>query len=226
MSLQEDFINAIAPIIVREAKARGYQFPSAIIGQACLESAYGESGLSKKYFNYFGLKAGKYWSGRKVNLKTQEEYTPGTYTEIVDTFRAYPDMESGVIGYFDFIKYSRYSNLKEATSALDYIQKLGADGYYTSSKYADTFIKIYNAYSLYMWDNGLSGIICNESAQPIESQSLVNDVYIQALSTAIDVVATRVIAGDYGNGDNRKAKLGQYYDLVQDRVNKICKGIG
>lgn len=226
MSLQQDFINTIAPMIVREAKARGYQFPSAIIGQACLESSYGESGLSKKYFNYFGLKAGKYWSGRKVSLKTQEEYTPGTYTEIVDTFRAYPDMESGVIGYFDFIKYSRYSNLKEATSALDFVQKLGADGYYTSSKYVDTFIKIYNAYSLYMWDNGLSGVICNESAQPIESQSLVNDVYIQALSTALDVVATRVIAGDYGNGDNRKAKLGQYYELVQDRVNKICEGIG
>ena len=221
MSIQEEFINAIAPIIVKEAKARGYQFPSAIIGQACLESAYGRSSLSQKYHNYFGLKAGKYWSGGKVNLKTQEEYTPGTYTDIVDAFRIYPDMESGVVGYFDFIKYSRYSDLKQATSALDYINRLGADGYYTSSSYADTFIKIYNTYSLYTWDTETM-----ESAKPIESATLVNDVYIQSLSTALDVVATRVIAGDYGNGENRKLKLGQYYELVQDRVNKICKGIG
>ena len=221
MSTQQDFINTIGPIIVREAKLRGYQFPSAIIGQACIESRYGQSYLSQKYFNYFGMKAGKYWSGGKASFKTQEEYTPGVMTDIVDCFRTYPDMESGVVGYFDFIKYSRYSNLKEATSALDYIKKLGDDGYYTSSSYADTFVKVYNQYSLYQWDMDTM-----ETAQPIESSTLVNDVYIQNLSAAIDVLATRVIAGDYGNGENRKVKLGQYYELVQGRVNKLCKDIG
>lgn len=34
-------------------------------------------------------------------------------------------------------------------------------------------------------------------------------------------IALRVIRGDYGNGADRKAKLGNYYDEVQKRVNEL-----
>ena len=221
MSIQQDFINTIAPIIVSECKARGYQFPSAIIGQACIESNYGQSILSKRYFNFFGMKAGKYWSGGKVNLKTQEEYTPGTLTTITDGFRTYESLEDGVKGYFDFIKYTRYDNLKEATDAFDYIVKIGDDGYYTSTTYLLTFRKVYLQYNLGQYDSETA-----ESYQPVEVETIINDVYIQMLSSAVDVVATRVIKGDYGNGEKRVQNLGQYYDIVQARVNKLCKDIG
>ena len=70
----QQFINKIAPIIVKEAQARGYKFPSAIIAQACLESCYGRSLLSSKYHNYFGMKCGSSWKGSKAVLKTKEEY--------------------------------------------------------------------------------------------------------------------------------------------------------
>ena len=36
-------------------------------------------------------------------------------------------------------------------------------------------------------------------------------------------IALRVIRGDYGNGADRKAKLGNYYDEVQKRVNELIK---
>lgn len=36
-------------------------------------------------------------------------------------------------------------------------------------------------------------------------------------------IALRVIRGDYGNGADRKAKLGNYYDEVQKRVNELMK---
>lgn len=36
-------------------------------------------------------------------------------------------------------------------------------------------------------------------------------------------IALRVIRGDYGNGADRKAKLGNYYDEVQKRVNELTK---
>ena len=36
-------------------------------------------------------------------------------------------------------------------------------------------------------------------------------------------IALRVIRGDYGNGTDRKAKLGNYYDEVQKRVNELTK---
>lgn len=215
------FIEEIAPIIVKECKAHGYLYPSAIIGQACIESNYGRSKLSSKYFNYFGMKAGKYWAGISVNLKTFEEYTPGTLTAIHDNFRVYSNMEEGVKGYFDFIKYSRYNNLKDAESPSDYIKKIGEDGYYTSSTYLNTFMKLYSQYELYKYDGTTA-----EEFKPAENNTVINDVYLQMLSQAVTVVATRVIKGDYGNGELRKQKLSQYYEIVQDRVNELCKGIG
>ncbi len=36
-------------------------------------------------------------------------------------------------------------------------------------------------------------------------------------------IALRVIRGDYGNGADRKAKLGNYYDEVQKRVNELMR---
>lgn len=82
MSQQTEFINTIAPLIVKEAKSRGYKVASAIIAQACLESNYGKSTLSAKYHNYFGMKCGSYWTGKSVNMTTKEEYKVGTLTTI------------------------------------------------------------------------------------------------------------------------------------------------
>lgn len=42
-------------------------------------------------------------------------------------------------------------------------------------------------------------------------------------STNIDEVAQAVIRGDYGNGEERKQKLGSLYDQVQARVNEMLK---
>ena len=37
---RQEFIDQIAPIICQYAAAYGYRFPSAIIAQACIESAF------------------------------------------------------------------------------------------------------------------------------------------------------------------------------------------
>ena len=37
----------------------------------------------------------------------------------------------------------------------------------------------------------------------------------------VDAMARAVIRGDYGNGEERKRRLGSYYDLVQSRVNEM-----
>ena len=37
----------------------------------------------------------------------------------------------------------------------------------------------------------------------------------------VDALARRVIAGEFGNGDERKRCLGSKYSAVQDRVNEI-----
>ena len=147
----KQFIETIAPIIQEEAKSRGYKVCSAIIAQACIESGYNTSLLSLKYHNYFGMKCGSAWKGPSVNLATKEEYN-SQLVSIRDNFRCYPDMISGVKGYFDFISTSRYSNLLEATTAKEYLELIKKDGYATSSSYVNTCMNVVNRYDLTKFD--------------------------------------------------------------------------
>lgn len=193
------FINKIAPLIVREAKARGYKVASPIIAQACCESAYGTSSLGYKYHNYFGMKCGSSWKGKSVNLKTKEEYNSQLVT-IKDNFRVYDSMEEGVIGYFNFISTKRYENLKQANSARQFLEFIKADGYATSSSYVATNMSIVDMYKLTKFDDaafksispeiiskvidGAYGVgnarviaLTNEGYDPIEIQTKVNELY-------------------------------------------------
>ena len=204
-----EFINAIAPIIVKEAKARGYKFPSAVIAQACLESNYGRSILSAYYFNYFGLKCGSSWKGKSINMKTSEEYTTGTVTQIRDNFRVFDNMEAGVKGYFDFISTKRYNNLKEATSPIDYLNKIKTDGYATSSRYVTN---VYN-------------VLTSNSLTRYDGETVTDDISVQ--DKTIVNIAKDVIRGKYGNGQTRKAwieQMGYNYNEVQKVVNELLKG--
>lgn len=145
------FIEYIAPMIQREGFARGYSIVSTTIAQAIIEGACGKSGLAK-YHNHFGLKCGKHWKGASVNMKTKEEYTPGTLTDIRDNFRAYPDDQSGVEGYYDFISTSRYANLRDAKTFRQFAGYLKADGYATSSTYVNTLCNTVIKYKLDRFD--------------------------------------------------------------------------
>lgn len=165
------FISQIAPIIQAEARKRGYKVCSPIIAQACLESAFGTSSLGYKYHNYFGMKCGSKWQGKSVNLKTKEEYTVGTLTTIRDNFRAYDSMEHGVKGYFDFISTSRYANLKDAATPREYLERIKADGYATSSSYVANNMRMVESYGLTKYDGGAPAEIINRNPykEPIKT---------------------------------------------------------
>lgn len=196
------FIEIIGAIIQEEAYNRGYKVCSPIIAQACCESAFGTSSLGYRYHNYFGLKCGKNWKGASINMKTKEEYNPGTLTTIKDNFRVYPSMEDGVKGYFDFISMPRYSNLKSALTPLEYLEMIKRDGYATSSTYVNTNMNIVNKYNLTKFD-----------IRPYMEKSL-------------DEIAKEVINGLWGNGSERKQRLraaGYNPAMVQARVNEIVK---
>jgi flagellum-specific peptidoglycan hydrolase FlgJ len=151
------FIAQIGPLIQAEAKRRGYHVCSAVIAQACVESNYGLSKLSAAYFNYFGMKCGKSWRGKSVNMRTREEYTAGTLTTIRDNFRVFDSMADGVSGYYDFISVSRYSSLKTAKTEVEYLERIKAAGYATSSTYVSTCLGVVNKYNLTRYDEALKG---------------------------------------------------------------------
>lgn len=149
---QKEFINNIGYIIQEEARANGYKVCSPIIAQACLESNYGVSQLSARWFNFFGLKCGSAWKGPSVNLATKEEYN-SQLVNIRDNFRAYNSMEEGVKGYFDFISTKRYANLKSATTPKQYLEFIKADGYATSSSYVTSCMAVISRHDLERFDN-------------------------------------------------------------------------
>ena len=161
-AVQKQFINEIGPIIQEEAKARGYKLCSPIIAQACCESNYGTSWISKApYWNMFGMKTGSSWKGPSVNAKTKEEYTPGQLTTIRDNFRAYPDdgMRGGVKGYFDFISTKRYAGLKNAETPRAYLEEIKKSGYATATSYVNTCLNYISRHDLerFDWNEATAG---------------------------------------------------------------------
>ena len=146
----QSFINSIAPLVVKYAKQYGYHIASTIIAQACCESAYGTSPSGNH--NYFGMKCGGAWKGKSVNLKTKEEYQPGVLTNISDNFRVYDSFEEGVKGYFDFIAWSHYADLKKCYDYKSYAQTLKNKGYATSSTYVSTLCSIVEKWNLTQYD--------------------------------------------------------------------------
>lgn len=149
---RQKFIQQIAAYVQTYAATCGILVHSPIIAQAILESGWGESRLADVYHNYFGLKCGSKWTGRSVNLTTQEEYQPGKLTNIKDNFRVYDSMEEGVKGYFDFIQLARYQNLKGITDPRKYLEAIKADGYATSSNYVENVYALVEKYDLTLYD--------------------------------------------------------------------------
>ena len=209
-----EFIEKIADCVDKYAYLYGIEVHSPIIAQAILESGWGKSGLASKYHNYFGLKCGSSWKGKSVNMATKEEYKVGTLTNIRDNFRVYDSMEAGVKGYFEFINTKRYSNLKGVTSPEEYVKRIKADGYATSSTYVDNIMRVIR-------DNKLTRFDRKKAGGKMKKEDLTGKVL--SGDEIINILAKRVIKGDYGTGDAREKKLGKLYSLVQKRVNEMSK---
>ena len=151
---REKFIADIAGYVKKYAGLYGILVYSPVIAQAVLESGWGESRLSSQYHNYFGLKCGTRWTGRSVNMRTQEEYREGTLTSIRDNFRVFDSMEEGVKGYFEFIQLKRYRNLQGIRDPQEYLETIRADGYATSFSYVEDCMKVIRQYELTRFDEG------------------------------------------------------------------------
>ena len=215
----KEFIEVIAKYVIKYANDYGIKVHSPIIAQAILESGWGGSSLASKYNNFFGLKCGSSWKGKSVNMATKEEYNVGTLTDIRANFRVFDSIEDGVKGYFEFINYSRYSNLKGVTNPEEYCRLIKADGYATSSTYVTNLMRVIR-------DNNLTRFDGTQENVEKENEDMVSgDIVGTQLTGAeiIELLAKEVIKGRYGNGNERKNKLGELYPIIQKRVNELCK---
>lgn len=209
----KEFIKHIAPMIQKEAKARGYKICSTVIAQAIIEGAAGTSSLAKIYHNHFGMKCGKSWKGKSVNLKTKEEYTTGTLTTIKDNFRVYDSDEQGVAGYYDFISASRYENLKSASTPLEYAERLKLDGYATSSTYVQTLCNTVAKYNLGAFDDA------SEASPHIQKRRLLKKT--KPIMQGSDVVHCQRILKQLGYDIGSSGVDGKYGSMTEKAVKQF-----
>lgn len=163
---KQEFIEQIAAYVKKYAPSYGIVVYSPIIAQAILESAYGTSELAVNACNFFGL---KYREGRcktcigiydKVG---SEQNSDGSYTSSAMKWCKFEDMENGVIGYFDFINISNYTNLKGVADPRKYLENIKADGYATSLNYVDNLMSVIENWSLTDYDKKEENEMSNSS---------------------------------------------------------------
>lgn len=122
-----------------------YGVPASIcMAQAILESKYGNSALSTRANNHFGIKCKSEWTGGTYALK-DDDYDANNNL-VKSCFRAYSSTEESYMDYGNFLKNrSRYTFLFETIDTRDYrgwAYGLVQAGYATNPKYAELLIKI------------------------------------------------------------------------------------
>ena len=146
---REEYIQKYQVLAINEMNRSG--IPASItMAQACLESADGNSELSKMSNNHFGIKCKSSWTGKTVSYDDDERN---------ECFRKYNSVEESYIDHTDFlVNNPRYFSLFQLPSD-DYVgwaHGLKKAGYATANDYAHRLIKIIEEYQLYRLDYRLS----------------------------------------------------------------------
>jgi len=195
---QDNFIEQVGAIAQAEYLSREkWVLPSVCIAQAALES-----GWNLKAKTLFGIKAK---AGDASFSSVTSEFYSGRYVQIVDAFKSYPNIASAIGGYMDLI--TSLKRYKGAVNNPDYrsaITAIKAGGYATDPDYVLKIVAIIEMYGLTRFD----------TRTPDKKAKSVEDL------------AREVIAGKWGNGQERKDRLtaaGYSPTEVQRKVNQLLK---
>lgn len=190
------FIETVALLARNEYLGREkWILPSVCIAQAALESGWN---LEAK--TLFGIKGNGFTA-------TTSEYYNGHYVQIQDSFKAFPNAASAVVGYYDFLSTTpRYAMALNNTDYRDAVDKLihTTDGapYATDPNYIEKIISIIDQYNLTQYDERT----------------------MSSTQKSVDEIAQEVINGAWGNGEARREALtnaGYDYGTIQERVNQM-----
>lgn len=122
-----EYIRKMHGILVPMCEQHGYHnVACGMIAQSIQEGW--NSGLATKYHNYWGMKTGSGFKGKTVAMNNKAGNDPAVY-------RTYPTMEAGCEGYFQFLNYSRYKPLKNCTTDVEYLNKIGPCGWNSNPGY-------------------------------------------------------------------------------------------
>lgn len=129
--------------------------PSISIAQAILESNWGESELSAKYNNFYGIKGSDESNTIELNTK---EYVNEEWIEISGRFRVYENWQESMEAHTQlFVNGTTWNPQQYATvlAAKDYqeaAQALQTSGYATDPTYPEKLIELIQQYKLNQFD--------------------------------------------------------------------------
>lgn len=205
--------------------------PSVTAAQAAIESGWGESGLTLKANNLFGVKARN--GQPSVSMKTKEVYN-GVTVVITDSFAKYASWNESFIAHGVLLNNSRYKNCVGMTDPYQQISTIINDGYATAIGYPEMLMSVVNRYKLREWDLDVfaggdgggfdgtigGGIYKNFGESPIKVNSVtrpgtklkgIQGVVIHAIQSSAGVTGVRNSL-DSGNGG---VKMG-YHLLISE----------
>ena len=213
-----EYIETYELLAIQEMQRTG--IPASItLAQACLESGNGNSVLSRKSNNHFGIKCKSSWTGKRVYHDDDSKD---------ECFRHYNSVEKSFEDHSNFLlENSRYSSLftLKLTDYKGWARGLKKAGYATNPKYADQLIEIIEQYELYLYDEGIGEkrmprIIHNSTSNNVGS--LINPYQTRKVTLRNGLKSIVVVSGDtfesVANEFNLKAwEIYRYNDYQEGR---------
>lgn len=211
----EQFLEYVGQRAKEDMKKTGV-LASVTIAQSILESAWGQSELSLKANNLFGMKSslsGNTWSSEwdgKIYSKYSDEEYNGVVTSVKSDFRMYSTVDASIKDHSDYLcgakkgSELRYKGLKGETNYKTAIQIIKDGGYATDSGYVDKICVIIEKYELDKFD---------------KNEEIKDDEDIIVLPGGVD------ISEDKDNkSDNVSGKLDSIVTLLQAILKVITNG--
>lgn len=142
----EQFVEQIWPLAESTANRLGIA-PEAIVGQAVLESGWGQKTIAhedgRSSHNVFGIKAGGDWAGDSVTVSTLE-YEQGIAIRQQAKFRAYDSYADAFADYADFLQHRNWYQpaLAQGQNIDGFARGLQQAGYATDPNYASKITQL------------------------------------------------------------------------------------
>lgn len=151
---EEQFIETVLPYAKELSDSYGVR-TSIILGQACLDSGYGNYLLAVKYHNLYGIKAS--FGEPHIELSTKV-YVNSKWTQVTEDFVVYKSYEEAMTSYMELLRGGTYwsadlyKNVVTANSYQKAAQALQDGGYSTDPDYASKLVKLIKKHSLDKYD--------------------------------------------------------------------------
>ena len=210
----DSFLKAMRPYVVRDMRNSGI-LASLTMAQAKIESNNGNSGLTQKANNLFGIKGS--YKGQSITMKTCE-YVNGVKEYKNQPFRKYPSWQESVNDHSDlFNRAARYKNLRNCQDYVQACTNVRKDGYCTApeEQYINSLITYIKKHRLWMLDYEVLKDYPVNKLNTVKKGSKGAGAYFVQL-TLTDKGYSLVCDGDFGIKTEEAVKAYQRENQLKD----------